>query len=70
MAFSPDGTLLASGSGFVDWTVRLWDVATGEVVRTLERHTGNVSSVAFSPDGRLLASGSSDDTVRLWGIAE
>ena len=66
VAFSPDGRLLASGSW--DKTVIVWDVGTGERVRTLEGHTGPVRSVAFSPDGRLLASGSLDGTVILWGV--
>ena len=66
VAFSPDGSTLASGSE--DNTVRLWDVETGEHIRTLTGHTGVVWSVAFSPDGRTLASGSEDCTVLLWGL--
>jgi WD40 repeat protein len=64
VAFSPDGTLLATGSP--DKTARLWDVATGASVRTLTGHSAEVAGVAFSPDGTLLATGSHDNTARLW----
>ena len=68
MAFSPDGTRIASGSR--DKTVRLWDAATGQPVgQPLTGHTDAVSSVAFSPDGTRIASGSADNTVRLWDAA-
>jgi WD40 repeat protein len=67
VAFSPDGRLLASGSN--DKTIKLWEVASGSLVRTLSGHTDWVRSVAFSPDGRLLASGSYDDTIKLWEVA-
>jgi WD40 repeat protein len=66
VAFSPDGTLLASGSN--DHTVKLWDVQTGEVKRPLAGHDFIVGAVAFSPDGQTLVSGAWDDTVKLWDV--
>ncbi len=62
-----DGETLASGSS--DNTVKLWDVASGELKQTLEGHAGGVLSVAWSPDGETLASGSEDNTVKLWEVA-
>lgn len=66
VAFSPDGTLLASGAD--DMSIILWDVKSGRPVRTLAGHKHGVRSLAFTPDGKKLASGSADTTVRLWDI--
>jgi WD40 repeat protein len=67
LAFSPDGSLLASGH--VDGRVRLWDVMTGELLVTLAGHPQSPwLRVAFSPDGSLLGSGGWDGTVWVWGV--
>ena len=66
VAWSGDSQTLASGSD--DKTVKLWNVQTGECVRTLEGHSSLVISVAWSGDSQTLASGSFDNTVKLWNM--
>ena len=66
-SFSPDGRRIVSASG--DRTVRIWDAATGECIRTLEGHTSYIRSASFSPDGRRIVSASDDNTVRIWDAA-
>jgi len=66
VAFSPDGRTLASGSW--DNTIKLWDLESGEIRRSLSGHTDGVNSVTFSPNGKTLASGSSDLTIKLWDV--
>ena len=73
MAFSPDGSMLASaqaapgeGRASLDYLVHVWDVRTGDKVKTFEGHVAEVNCVEFSPDGTLLASGSENGTIRFW----
>ena len=67
VAISPDGKMIAAAT--YDKTVRLWDVATGRMLRTLIGHTELVQSVEFSPDGTTVVSASADATTKLWEVA-
>ncbi len=64
VAFSPDGQY-ALTSGHDPNTAQLWDLHTGQIVRTFEGHTDTVFSAVFSPDGRYVLT-SGDMTARLW----
>jgi hypothetical protein len=64
--FSPDGRLLAAGSGGHAY---LWDLATGQRSATLNDPGGGAGNEAFSPDGKLLADGDSVlNRVYLWDV--
>jgi WD40 repeat protein/serine/threonine protein kinase len=72
VAFSPDGRLLAVGSGFhghrENGVLRIWDTQSGQEVYTLRGHVEMIGSLAFSPDGRRLASTSLDQTIKIWDM--
>jgi WD40 repeat protein/DNA-directed RNA polymerase specialized sigma24 family protein len=62
LAFSPDGTRLAVGG---NRGVKIWDIETGSLTRTLKIPDGYATALAYLPNGELLAISSSDHTVWL-----
>jgi WD40 repeat protein len=65
LAIAPDRKLLAGADAA---KVLLWNTGGGDLVRTLEGHTGRVLCVTFAPDGKTIATGSADKTARVWSV--
>jgi WD40 repeat protein len=69
VAFSPDGKYVAAGGGsqFHDYSIHLWDCATGNLVRRFAGHHDRYRVLAFTPDGSILISGGADG-IRYWDV--
>lgn len=66
IAETPERTWIVSGSW--DHTVKVWDLRTGQELRTLRGHNSSVLSVAVTPDGKKVISGSGDNTIKVWDL--
>ncbi len=67
LALIPDGKLAAIGD--TQGAITLWDLATGQAVKTLAGHTSPVTAVQFSGP-ETLVSASADQSIRLWKLAD
>ena len=66
IALSPDGKTLVSGGK--DKAIKVWDLLTGTLKRTLQSDSGVINSLAIAPDGKTVVSSSGDRMVRIWDI--
>jgi WD40 repeat protein len=66
VAVSADGHRAVTASA--DWTLRVWDLQAGQVLRILEGHAALVHAVAITPDGTTAVSGAEDRTLRVWDV--
>jgi len=64
VAFSPDGTRIASGGA--DRVCIVWDAVAGREIARTPRQAGRVERVAFSPDERGVLTGTDDGELTLW----
>lgn len=69
LAVSPNGEMLATSTHVL---IQLWEIPSGEEIRTIHGHFGRVTSLAFSPNEKWLASGGGvqyfDSLIKLWDV--
>jgi WD40 repeat protein len=68
VAWSPDGSIIASGSAFTGGPIRLWDAASGRSIGSLAGHTSWICELSFSEDSQRLYSSNADQTIRIWDM--
>ena len=67
LAFSPDGTKLASAGA--DQSIAIWNTETWTLSLRIKSDSAAIHALSFSPDGSILAAGSDNGTVHVWNTA-
>jgi len=66
VTIDPSHSILATTAS--SGTIKLWDVNSGRLLRTLRGHQSKVNAISFSNDGKLLVSGGYDKTIKVWEV--
>lgn len=66
VVLSPDGQTMISGGA--NQTIKIWNIETGKILKTLSGHEDVVRRLVLTPDGKTLISGSGDRTIKLWDL--
>lgn len=67
LRMSPDGTKIVVGDG--TGSLKLWDIATGQEIRTLKGHETSITGLVFYPSGHRLVSVDFDCNLKIWDVA-
>ncbi|UBF23874.1 hypothetical protein K9N68_19185 [Kovacikia minuta CCNUW1] len=66
LAMSADGQILVSGGD--DKAIKIWDLKTGQLRKTLQSDSGKIRAVAIAPNAKTIVTGSADHMVRIWDV--
>lgn len=67
IAFSPDGSMLASGS--YGGVLRIWDVASRKQTKEIAAHANGMLHLAYAPDGTaIISAGGADGSIKIWDV--
>ncbi|MDE0022355.1 MAG: WD40 repeat domain-containing protein [Candidatus Poribacteria bacterium] len=67
-AFSPDGSMMATGGTKEEGQIRIWDMNARKTILSTAKDMERIESAAFSPDGKWIATGGKDNTLRVWSV--